>query len=243
LVGALATIALADGLFRLITVIVTGDPIGSLFLALLGLRARPRDPRYIPGDEILETVGGLQVVSPVPKAWWERAGGVTYGGEPFVLVDRRQEGTAYSYRFRKGGEGFPGLDPEQEKARNRASDLSYVFAILWGFLPPDLQEALEFYGRYRPRPYVLLSIGLNILAALALVGPGLRAVSTGKIGLWSLATLALAITLFAESAVRLLRLLKEGRPSGSLAGFLIKPLFELAFGDRPARPGNGPGRD
>lgn len=234
--GVTAIVALADGVFRLVAVIVTGDPIGSLFLVFLNFRSRPRDPRHVPGDEIAETVGGLLVISPVRKAWWEREGGVTYAGEAYSLEDQRRDRTTYQYRFRKGGEGFPVLDPEQEKARNRASDLSYVFAVLWGFLPAERQADLEFFGRYKARPYVIISIFINILIAIALVGPGLRAAAQGKLGLGGLITLALSIVLFAESAVRLLRLLTEGRPSGSLVGLLVKPLHDLAFAARPDRP-------
>jgi hypothetical protein len=239
--GVPAVLALADGVFRLVAVILTGEPMGSLFLVFLNLRAKSGPARYVPRDEIAETVGGLLVIAPVRKAWWESAGGVTYAGEAYVLEDRRRDRTTYHYRFRKGGEGFPVLDPERERVRNRASDLSYVFAILWGFLPAQRQEALEFYGRYRARSYVLISIFINVLVAIALVGPGLRAAAVGRIGLGGLVTLALAIFLFAESAVRLLRLLTEGRPSGSLVGLPIKPLYDLAFAARPDRPAGGSG--
>jgi hypothetical protein len=64
---------------------------------------------------------------------------VTYEGEPCTLIGSDRERTGYSYRFRKGGEGFPALDTGLEQLRNRSSDLSYVLAPLWGFLPPDLQ--------------------------------------------------------------------------------------------------------
>ncbi len=184
--GVLAFATMAEGVFRLAAVITTGEPIGSLFLALLGLRLKSEGPQYVLSDEILAIEGVLNVVSPVPKVWWERAGGVTYGGESFILAGSRREKTKFFYRFRKGGEGFPILDPELEKVRNRSSDLSYVFAPLWGFLPSDLQKSLEFYGRYRPRPYVILSICFKYLAALAIVGTGLRNVFRGDFEIWSL---------------------------------------------------------
>jgi hypothetical protein len=235
-VGALAAVVLADGTFRLAAVISTGEPIGSLFTALFGLRLRAEGPRDLAGDEISEIGGALSILSPVPKIWWERAGGITYGGEPYILAGWDREKKQYTYRFRKGGEGFPMLDPELEKARNRSSDLSYVLAPLWGFLPADLQRALEFYGRYTPRPYVMISIGFNLLFALALVGPGLRNAARGVHTIPSLLLSAAALFLFTESALRLLRLLREGRISGSVLGFLLKPLYARTISEKPLPP-------
>ena len=233
--GALAAVVMADGVFRLAAVISTGEPIGSLFTVILGLRLRADGPRDPAGDEISEIGGALTVLSPVPKIWWERAGGVTYGGDPYILAGWDREKRKHLYRFRKGGEGFPVLDPQLEKIRNRSSDLSYTFAPLWGFLPADLQKALEFYGRYTPRPYVMISIGFNLLLALALVGSGLRNVSRGVLGIPSLLSSAAALFLFTESALRLLRLLRDGRTSGSVLGILIKPLYDRAIKDRPVK--------
>jgi hypothetical protein len=231
--GVLAFAVMAEGVFRLAAVISTGEPIGSLFLAVLGLRLKSEGPQYDPSDEILAIEGELNVVSCAPKVWWERAGGVTYEGEPYILAGSGRKKTKFFYRFRKGGEDFPILDPELEKVRNRSSDLSYVFAPLWGFLPSDLQKALEFYGRYRPRPYVIISICFNFLAALAIMGPGLRNVSRGVFEIWSLALLAAALLLFMESVLRLLRLMKDGQITGSFLAFLVKPVYYRAIRDRP----------
>jgi hypothetical protein len=234
LAGVLACIALAEGVFRLMTVLSTGDPIGSLFLVLLDLRLRSGEPGPEEGDELFEIGDVLNAVSPVPKIWWERAGGVIYSGEPYRLEESGREKGKYSYRFRKGGAGFPVLDPELEKLRNRSSDLSYVFAPLWGFLPAAKQEKLEFYGRYKPRPYVALSIGANCLVALALAGPGLKSLSRGALDPASLFALALAVALFAESVLRFLRLVWDGRTTGSFLGFLVMPLFRRVAEDRPS---------
>jgi hypothetical protein len=231
--GILAFAATAEGIFRLAAVISTGDPVGSLFLALLCLRLKSEGPQYVPSDEILAIGQVLNVISPVPKVWWERAGGVTYEGESYILAGSGRDKMKFSYRFRKGGDGFPILDPELEKVRNRSSDLSYVFAPLWGFLPSDLQKALEFYGRYRLRPSVIISICFNFLAALAIVGPGLRNVSRGVFEIWSLVLFAAALALFMESILRLLRLMGNGQPTGSFLAFLIKPIYKLAIRDRP----------
>ncbi len=234
-VGLLAAVALGDGLFRLVAVISLGEPVGSLFLVFLRFRPGSEAPPPDAGDEVLETGEGLNILSPVPKVWWERAGGVIHKGEPYILAGWNREANRHCYRFRRGGGGFPVLDPELERVRNRSSDLSHVYAVIWGFLPRDLQEALEFYGRYRPRPYVLVSIGLTALVALALVGPGLRNLSRGVFEAGSLALLAAALFLFAECAVRLLRLLTEGRASGSVLGLLFRPLYDRAFKDSPDR--------
>ena len=233
--GVLAFAVLAEGAFRLAAVLSTGEPIGSLFLAFLDLRTRSEGPQYVPGDEIMEIGDELNVRSPVPKVWWERAGGVTFGGEPYILAGSGREKTKYRYRFRKGGEGFPILDPELEKARNRSSDLSYAFAPLWGFLAAERQEAIEFYGRYNPRPYVMISIGINVLIALTLIGPGLRNAARGLFPVWSLLALAAAGLLFTESALRAMWLVKDGRTSGSVLGVFVRPLFDHVIKDRPAK--------
>jgi hypothetical protein len=233
--GALALAAAADGLVRLVVVISSGEPVGSLFLVFFGLRLKSEKPGRVPGDEILALEGTLDVVSPVRKIWWERAGGVTYQGESFLLTESNRKTAKFYYRFRRGGAGFPILDPELEKARNRSSDLSYVFAFLWGFLPSELQRRLEFYGRYKPRPNVIASACFNLLVALALVGPGLRSMSRGVFEIWSLALLAVALALFTESLMRLLRLVKDREISGSLLAFLVKPAYRMMIKDGPAR--------
>jgi hypothetical protein len=203
---------------------------------LLGLRLKSEGPQYVPADRIAAIEGVLDVVSPVPKVWWEKAGGVTYEGEPYVLAGSDRDREDFSYHFRKGGEGFPVLNPELEKVRNRSSDLSYVLAPIWGFLPSDLQRALEFYGRYRPRPYVLLSIGFNFLVALAVMGSSLKNISLGAYEVWSLVLLAGGISLLVESLLRLVRLLDKGEITGSFLAFFVKPVYYMAIRDNPALP-------
>lgn len=229
--GLLAGLALADGAFRLAAVLSTGEPMGSLFLVLLDLGSKREGPEYDPGDEIRKVESELKILSTVPKAWWERAGGVTYGGESYVLTGSGRENKRFAYRFLKGGEGFPVLEPELEKARNRSSDLSYAFAPIWGFLPARFQAVLASYGRYKPRPNVIFSAGITILVALALAGPGLRAIALGTLGAWSLAKLGIAAVLFTESALRILRLLKDGQASGSVLGLFVRPIYDLAIKD------------
>jgi hypothetical protein len=231
-IGWPAIVAAAEGIFRLAAVISTGNPMGSLLLVLLGLRLKSEGPDYVPADKISAIEGELDVVSPVPKVWWERAGGVTYEGEPYILAGSAQERRGFSYHFRKGGESFPVIDQKLEQVRNRSSDLSYILAPIWGFLPPDLQRRLEFYGRYRPRPYVLLSIGFNFLVALAIVGPGLKNLSLGIYEIGSILLSAAAVSLFLECVVRLIRLM-NGEITGSFLAFLVKPVYYMAIKDNP----------
>jgi hypothetical protein len=235
-IGLPAVVAAVEGAFRLVAFISTGNPMGSLLFVLLGLRLKSEGPKYVPADRISVIDGVLDVVSPVPKVWWERAGGVTYRGEPYVLARSGRERTYFTYHFRKGGQGFPVLDPELEQIRNRSSDLSDAFAPLWGFLPADLQRGLEFYGRYRPRRYVLLSIGFDFLTALAIMGPGVKNISLGVYEIWSLILLAASVTLLVESALRLVRLLLNGETTGSLLAFLVKPVYYMAIKDNPIPP-------
>ena len=230
--GLWGCMALADAVFRLAAVLSTGEPMGSLFLVLLDLRSKPAGPEYVPGDEIMKIENELKIRATVPKVWWERAGGVTYGGEPYGLTASDREKMTYTYRFLKGGQGFPVLDPELEKMRNRSSDLSYAFAPIWGFLPARLQAVLESYGRYRPRPNAALSIGINVFIALALAGPGLRTAALGGFGLWGAVKLTAAAGLFAESALRSIRLFGERRVTGSVLGILIRPVYDLSVKDR-----------
>jgi len=234
-IGLPAIVLAVEGVIRLAAVIATGNPMGSLLFVLLGLRLKSEGPGYVQADMISALEGVLDVVSPVPKAWWERAGGVTYEGEPYILTGSDRERTGFSYRFRKGGQGFPVLDSKLEHVLNRSSYLSYVLAPLWGFLPPDLQKRLEFYGRYRPRPYVLLSIGFNFLLGLAIVGPGLKNASQGIYAVGSLALLAAGGSLFLESVTRLIRLM-NGETTGSFLGFLVKPVYYMAIKDNPVPP-------
>jgi hypothetical protein len=245
--GLLAMAGTFEGAFRLAAALSTGEPMGSLALAFLDFRLRSKDPRYVPADEILPMGDVLDVVSPVPKVWWERAGGVTFRGEPYFLAGSGREKAGFSYRFRKsargeGGEGegagerFPVLDPEMEKVRNRSSELSYVFAPIWGFLPAAMQKSLEFYGRYRPRPCVVLSVTFDFLAAFAMVGSGLRDVSLGVSEIGSFILLAAAAAFFGEGLVRLLRLIWDGTVTGSLLAFLVKPIYRRAIKDGPVPP-------
>jgi len=238
-VGLPAMAGMSEGVFRLAAAISSGEPMGSLALVFLDFRLKSGDPRSVPGDEILQMGDVLDIVSPVPKVWWERAGGVTYKGEPYVLAGSGRDKGNFSYRFRKGGEGggkgerFPVLDPELEKVRNRSSELSYAFAPLWGFLPAAMQKKLEFYGRYRPRPYVILSVAFDFLAALAIVGPGLRNVSLGIFEIGSFILLAAAVAFFGEGILRLLRLMWDGTMTGSFLAFLVKPVYRRAIKDSP----------
>ena len=58
--------------------------------------------------------------------------------------------------------------------------------------------------------------------------------SLGVFEIWPLLKMAFAILLFMESILRLLRLLKDGQASGSVLGLLVRPIYGLAFKDRPA---------
>ena len=82
----------------------------------------------------------------------------------------------------------------------------------------------------------MISIGFNFLAALAIMGPGLRNVSRGVFEIWSLVLLAAACLLFTESILRLRRLLWDGKITGSFLAFLVKPVYYLAIKDRPVPP-------
>jgi hypothetical protein len=235
--GAAAITAAAEGILRLIIVFSSGDPVGSLLFVLLGFRLKPEGRDEVMADEYASAGAVLNVTSPVPKVWWERAGGVVFEGEAYILAESHRAKAAFYYRFRKGGEGFPVLDPVKERDRNIASDRSYVLAPLWGFLPPAMQSALEFYGRYRSRPYVLLSIAFNGLAAAAIMGSGFRNITQGVFELWNLLCFGAGLFLFLESVLRLLRHIKDGEVTGSVLAVLVKPIYYMAI--KPGAEGSG----
>ena len=80
------------------------------------------------------------------------------------------------------------------------------------------------------------------LAAVSLVGPGLRDLTRGVFRIGSAAGLVLALVLFAESALRLWRLRKDGRAPASLLAALVKPVYDRTVGNIPGTSRNGPRR-
>jgi hypothetical protein len=236
--GLLAVVALVEGVVRLIIAISSAEPVGCLFLALLGLRLKAETGEDVMSDEYVAVGEDLTVRSPVPKAWWERAGGVTYRGEPFVLTSSEQAGTSHLYRFRKGGGDFPEADPARERDRNISADRAYALVPLWGFLPRDFQRSLEFYGRYRPRPHVLISIAFNFLFSGSMIVMDTARISSGIFSGWIALRLAFAVVLLAESVLRLLRHLQSGEVSGSFLGVFIKPVYYMAVRGGPGESEN-----
>jgi len=228
--GVLAIVALTEGLIRLAMNISSGDPLGSLFFALLGLRLKGDERDDLKADEFGLAGEFLTIQTPVPKVWWERSGGIEYQGEFYALVETSRINMSFLYRFRKGGKNFPILDPDRERARNAASDLSYVLAPLWGYLPPKMQAVLESYGRYHPRPFVRLSLAFNLLVAISLMGSDLRNISLGIFGIWNALHFVFALLLLIESVLRIYRLL-QGAVTGSFLAFLVKPIYYMAIKD------------
>jgi hypothetical protein len=78
----------------------------------------------------------------------------------------------------------------------------------------------------------MLSVGFNLLLALALMGAGLKDLSLQVHAIPSLVGLAAGAPLFLESIVRLIRLL-GGETTGSLLAFLVKPVYYMAIKDTP----------
>ncbi len=246
--GFLAFAVTIEGLVRLIINVSSGDPVGSLPLTLLSLRFKKEARDDVMSDTFLPAGDLLEVISPTPKSWWERAGGITYGADPFTLVRSATEGKCFRYVFQKGGSGFPAADPALERERNIASDRVYALGPLWGFLSRADQESVAFYGRYNARLNVRLSIAFNFILSGAMLFPELVRLAVGSPGIGDLVRLAFGGILFGESAVRLLRHVQSGEISGSFLGVLIKPLFYLAVqaglsgtlkpGSRPKEPGS-----
>jgi hypothetical protein len=236
--GLFAVVALVEGMVRLIINVSSGEPVGSFPLALLGLRLKAETKEDVMSDDFMACGDSLEIRTPVAKAWWERAGGIVYRGESFTLVDSEREGTNHRYRFRKGGTGFPEADPALERERNIASDRSYALAPLWGFLPRDDQATLEFYGRYRPRPYVRISIAFNLLFSASIIITDMGRMPVGVFGIWNVLWLVFAVILFAESSLRLLRHLQYDEVSGSFLGVFVKPFYYMAVKAGPVGSGN-----
>jgi len=226
--GVSAIAVLVEGLVRLIIAVSSGEPVGCLILALAGLRLKAEPREDVMSDEYSGAGDFLSVLAPTRKTWWEKAGGVTYRGEPFTLADFEKTGSRILYRFRKGGGGFPEADPVRERDLNISSDRSYALAPLWGFLPARYQRSIEIFGRYRPRPYVLLSIALNFLLSGSMIAVDAARMAAGFFNGWIGLRLVFAAALLGESLIRLLRNLSSGAISGSFLGVFVKPVYYMA---------------
>jgi hypothetical protein len=232
-VGIPAALAVLEGVVRLILNLASHDPVGSAPFALLDLRLREPAADDLMADDYT-TAGDFFIArTPVPKPWWEEPGGVWWQGEPYKLADHQRIHMSYLYKFARlhlegAGEGFAVVDPLKERIRNVASDRSFVFSPLWGYLPADLQGKLEALGRYRPLPAVRLSIALNLFLALPIIVADLWAFASGTAGLWNGLRFLFGLVLFHESALRLYHLFK-GAVTGSFLGALVKPLYYMAF--------------
>ena len=243
--GFFALAGAIEGIVRLVINLSSGEAVGSLPLSLLGLRfdKGPRDD--VMSDEFLPAGDVLEVLSPTPKAWWLKAGGITCGGDSFLLIRSAAEGRRFRYVFRKGGSGFPETDAVLERERNIAADRAYALAPLWGFLPRADQEAAAFYGRTKTRLWVRGSIAFNLLLSFSIVALDMVRIGAGGFAWWTLVRFLSGLALLGESVIRLLRHLQTGDVSGSFLGVLIKPLFSLAVQagpsgagkPRPPRPG------
>jgi hypothetical protein len=232
-VGLLAAAGALEGFMRLMFTIATHDPVGSVPFALLDRRLRDPAADDLMADDYTTTGEFLIARTPVPKPWWEEPEGVWWQGEPYKLADHQRIHMSYLYKFvrlrpEEAGEGFAVVDPLQERVRNVASDRSFVFSPLWGYLPADLQAKLEALGRYRPVPAVRLSIALNLFLALPIIVADLWAFASGTAGLWNGLRFLFGLVLFHESLLRLYRLF-QGTVTGSFLGALVKPLYYLAF--------------
>jgi hypothetical protein len=175
----------------------------------------------------------------VPKPWWEQPGGVTWQGEPYRLLESKRIHMSYLYRFSRvhlaepDASGYPPVDPDRERVRNVASDRSFVWAPLWGYLPPDLQGRLESMGRYHPLPYVRFSIGLNLFIAIPIVVADLYAIAVGAAGVWNGLRFLFGVVLLHESLLRLYHLLGRRAVTGSFLAILVKPLYYMFFKEGP----------
>ncbi len=233
--GVLAILAVIEGGLRLVLNLATGDPMGSVPFNLLDLRLKDPAKDDLMSDDY--TVAGEFFIArtPVPKPWWETPGGVVWEGEPYRLLECKRIHMSYLYRFGRlhgGGDeaaGFAPVDPVRERVRNVASDRAFVLAPLWGYLPPAMQARLETLGRYRPLPFVRLSIGLNLAMAVPIVVADLWAFAIGAAGVWNGLRFLFGLFLLQENLLRLYRLLRDRAVTGSFLAFLVKPVYYMAF--------------
>lgn len=104
--GVFAIAVLVEGLVRLIIAVSSGEPVGCLILALSGLRLKAEPRENVMADEYTRAGDFLNVLAPTRKTWWERAGGVTYRGEPFTLADFEKRDRGSSTGSAKGEAAF-----------------------------------------------------------------------------------------------------------------------------------------
>lgn len=234
-VGVLAVAGTVEGFMRLMYNIGTHDPLGSIPFNLLDLRFKDPADDDLMADDYTAAGEFFIVRTPVPKPWWEGPGGVLWQGEPYRLLECKRIHMSYLYRFgrvhldRSDAAGFPAVDPTGERVRNVASDRSFVLAPLWGFLPPGLQGRLEAMGRYRPLPFVRLSIGLNLLMAIPIVVADLWAFASGTAGVWNGLRFLFGLVLLHESLLRVYHYLRSRAVTGSFLSVFVKPIYYMAF--------------
>ena len=136
---------------------------------------------------------------------------VQFGDDLYEIVSARAENGAWIYRLEP-------WDPGQVTR----------LCLPWG------EEAeQEFFGRYHPRPYVLLSIGFNFLLAVSMILTDAGRIGLGYFGWWIGLRLVFGAALLGESVIRLLRHLSRGEISGSFLGVFVKPIYLMAMRGGP----------
>jgi hypothetical protein len=182
----------------------------------------------------------IEVISELPKPHWNLLTGINYDNNWYGLIEsgiqNRDNSTQRRYRFilRKASEGIVfrttvNYSPDEiqnEYKKKKHQDLSTwvdTFSIFWGLLDRKDQEVLHRkYGfdAMKFTKWTTLVLGwtglLNLAASVASFWGG---VGTFSDLLWAIASIYLIL----ESLHRRKKW-QAGSPSGSLLGFLLKPL-------------------
>lgn len=216
--------------------LILDEPTGTLLLFFLRSPASANRERDLYADLITVKASELLLTTHFPKPHIEEAKYITFEGKTYYLTDKKTFQYARIYNMRESGKVQFALllDPQLERQRNIAANRSFVYAPLWGFLSSDWQHRIAAFGLYRPGRFTLFSIFCVLFLAIpAMVYEIARWALTGPT-LLTLFRLPASLYLIQESLVRLIFLIQDKKPSGSVAGVLILPLARRFFRKAPS---------
>ena len=225
--GYLAT----ESMIRCMVIFLLREPAGSgLIVFFTQFQLTSRDEKDY-RDDVITRGDQVSITTHYPKTHWESAGGIRYEGKSYALFMHRQTEyyTIYTFKNCEHNPKFPVFTPDSETKRNIKGQNSFVFAAFWGYLPGQLQHHLATFGRYDPNQFTLVSILILAVTALPIFCWDIHVIGSGEPDSTNYLRFLITLYLVLEMICRLLRLIMNRQPSGSLLGYLVKPFYDLLF--------------